>query len=593
MRNIYLKYFFISIFSIYFGSLLFNSKKIIVLKIDKQLPDIKKINTFSRPKTLTILSSNGNILQKLGPLSREKSKQSELSPLIIKAFIAAEDRRFFKHNGIDFWSILRATKNNFRNKEIIEGGSTITQQLARIVFLNQEKNILRKTKEALLALKIERQLSKNEILKQYLNNVYLGSNAYGVADAAWIYFSKDLNSLTIPEAALIAGLAPAPSLYSPLVNPDLAFKRRTIVLSKMYEENFISKTDLDNFINSPLNLKTTSPKYLESSAPFFTSWVKEKITTLLTKEQLELGGLTVKTTLNLKWQNKAKEVFKNYLKTNIQGALVSIQPNTGKVRALVGGKNFYLNQFNRATQAYRSTGSTFKVFTYAAALKNGYKIDDKFYDRPKCWNKYCPKNFENKYIGETTLSDSFKYSLNTIAVELLHKVGFEEVISVANAFGIGEVRPLGKYYSLAIGAYEESLLNMTAAYAGISNQGFFNEPNPIEEIVGPNNKLLWSSENNLNKGSQALTPNLANSLNSMLEKVVSEGTGKAAKISSIKVAGKTGTSEKARDIWFIGSVPNLTTGVWFGYDDNRPTKNSSGAAAYIWKKFIESIKDDI
>ena len=592
MKANYISKFVIIFSSISIGSTIALSEKVVIKRIDSLLPESNEVLSFSRPGTITLLSTNGKIIQKLGPATREKVNQKEIPQLVKNAFIAAEDRRFYKHNGIDMWGIIRAIKQNLNERSIEEGASTITQQLARIVFLNQSKTITRKIKEAALALKIERQLSKEKILAQYLNNVYLGSSAYGISDAAWVYYSKTPKLLTLPEVALIAGLAPAPSLYSPLVNPELSLQRRAAVLQRMYLEGYISKAELSESTNSSLNLNPATPKYFNSVAPFFSSWALKQLPLYLTAEQLEIGGLKIHTSINLSWQTKAKQIINDNSTDDIEGAVVSIQPTTGLVRVLVGGKNFKTNEFNRATQALRSPGSTFKIFTYAAALKKGLKLEDLVEDKPRCWGEYCPKNFENKYLGEVSITDSFKYSLNTIAVHLLEKVGFEEVIAIANGFGVGNQRNLEKYYSLAIGAFEETVLNMTAAYAGIANSGIYIRPTPFEKIEGRKDEIIWDYKINGPQRNKVLDPNIADDLNFLLNKVVTEGTGKAANLKDQFVTGKTGTSEGARDIWFIGSLPRLTTAIWFGYDNNRETKNSSKTAAYSWRKLMESIYKD-
>ncbi len=560
--------------------------------VDSLLPDGKGIASFRRPGTITILSTNGQIIQKLGPATREKIGQKEMPTLLKQAFISAEDRRFHVHKGVDYWGISRAVLSNLREGYIKEGGSTITQQLARLVFLSQDRTLTRKLKEAALAYKLERQLSKEEILEQYLNNVYLGSGAYGVADAAWVYFSKEVGGLNLAESALIAGLPPAPSLYSPLVNPDLAIKRRTIVLQRMYQAGFISEKEVDRANSSPLTLKPAIPKYFNSSAPFFSTWVAKKLPELLTPEQLEVGGLKIRTSLNLNWQKEAEKVIRLYSPGETEGSIVSIEPNTGLVRVMVGGKDFRSTQFNRATQALRSPGSTFKIFPYAAAISAGLKPEDKFLDIPRCWDGYCPQNFGNKYMGKVSLSDALKSSLNTVAVQIVERVGFEKVIKTANNLGIGNKRQLGKYLPLAIGAYEQTVLDMTGAYAAVTNRGLYMKPTPFEEIRGPKNILLWERKKNGTKAKRALKQDVADTINWMLQRVVKSGTGIAATLKDRPVAGKTGTSEGARDLWFIGSIPQLSTGIWFGYDNNRETKSGSGEAAWAWKQFMLQIKKD-
>ena len=561
--------------------------------VDATLPDARGIASFNRPGTITLLSTNGKVIQKLGPATREKVKPGAMPQTVAEAFIAAEDRRFYQHDGVDGWGIARAIVTNVRQGAVREGASTITQQLARTVFLSQDRTITRKLKEAALAMKLERQLSKQQILEQYLNYVYLGSGAYGVADAAWIYFSKTPEQLTVPEAAMIAGLPPAPSIYSPLVNPDLAKERRSIVLDRMAQAGFISASEAERGRNSPLGLKPATPKYFNSSAPYFTTWIAQELPKFLTPEQLEVGGVKVRTSLNLDWQKKAQQVIRANAPFDTEGAMVSIDPGNGLVRVMVGGKDFSKSQFNRTILALRSPGSTFKLFPYAAAIDRGMKPETKVFDAKRCWNGYCPKNFGNKYYGNISLADALKNSLNTVAVQLQDIVGFDAVIEVANNFNIGTDRPLGKYYPMAIGAYEQTILDMTAAYAGMANRGVFFSPSPFEEIRGPKNELLWSRRLSDNRGKRAIDSDVADTMNWMLQRVVTGGTGIAAKLDDRQVAGKTGTSENTRDLWFIGSIPQLTTGVWFGYDDDRATKSTSGEAAWAWKQFMLQIKDEI
>ena len=562
----------------------------LVEAIDATLPDARGIASFNRPGTITLLSSDGQVIQKLGPATREKVSPGKMPPLVKEAFVAAEDRRFYEHDGVDLWGISRALFTNLKERSVREGASTITQQLARTVFLSQDRTLTRKLREAALAYKLERQLSKEQILEQYLNYVYLGSGAYGVSDAAWVYYSKTPDQLTLPEAALIAGLPPAPSVYSPLVDETVALERRSIVLERMQQAGFISASEADAARNSPLNLKPATPKYFNSAAPYFTSWVAQQLPQMLTPEQLEVGGLKIRTSLNLKWQKHAQKVVRDFAPGNTEGSIVSIEPGTGLVRVMVGGKNFQASQFNRATQALRSPGSTFKLFPYAAAVNAGVKPSDLFVDSPRCWNGYCPKNFGNKYFGSISLADALKNSLNTVAVQLQDKVGFDAIITMANNLGIGTNRPLGKYYPMAIGAYEQTILDMASAYAAVTNRGVYVKPTAFEDIRGPGGELIWSRRRDGARGTRAVDSDVADTMNWMLQRVVSGGTGAAAKLNDRPVAGKTGTSEGARDLWFIGSIPQLTTAVWFGYDNNAETGSSSSEAAWAWKQFMNTIK---
>ena len=563
----------------------------LVAGLDSLLPDARGINHFNRPGTLTILSADGQVVHKIGPVTREKLTPETLPTLVEQAFIAAEDRRFYQHNGIDPVGIGRALVRNISQRSVEEGASTITQQLARTVFLSQDRTLVRKLKEAALAGKLERQLSKAQILTEYLNVVYLGSSAYGVADAAWVYFSKTPDQLNLPEAALIAGLPPAPSVYSPLVNPDLALERRAVVLRRMQEAGFISSSEQQQAEASPLELKPAEPKYWDSQAPYFSSWVQQELPQVLTPEQLEVGGLTVRSSVNLAWQKEAQKAINTYASGDMEGALVAMEPGTGLVRAMVGGTDFLDSQFNRAAQALRSPGSTFKLFVYLTALKEGMLPERVLRDSARCFRGYCPKNFGNRYLGSVSLVVALQNSLNTVAVALLQELGFDKVIATAKSLGIS--RELGRFYPMALGAYEQTVLDMTAAYAAINNGGIYVKPTPFEEILGPNGELLWSRRVEGDSGKRAVNSDIAAMMMWMLQRAVQSGTGGGAALPNRPVAGKTGTSEGGRDLWFIGSIPQLTTGVWLGYDDSRGTKNTSVVATYAWRAFMAPITKNL
>lgn len=562
----------------------------IIHLVDANLPDARGIAAFNRPGTITLLSSDGQVIQKRGPASRDKVDPGEMPELVKQAFVAAEDRRFYDHDGVDLWGISRAVFTNIKQGSVQEGASTITQQLARTVFLSQDRTIIRKLREAALAYKLERQLSKEQILEQYLNYVYLGAGAYGVADAAWVYFSKTPDQLTLPEAALIAGLPPAPSVYSPLLNEKVALERRAIVLQRMQSEGFITSSEAKAANTTPLNLKPATPKYFNSQAPYFTAWVDEQLQNYLTPEQIEVGGLEIRTSLNLDWQKKAQQVVRDASPGSREGSIVSIEPGTGLVRVMVGGKNFEASQFNRAAQALRSPGSTFKLFPYTAAVNAGVRPSDIFMDSPRCWDGYCPQNAGGKYSGPVSLANALQSSLNTVAVQLQDKVGFDAVIEVANKLGVGNQRPLRKVYSMALGSFEQTVVDMTGAFAGIANRGIFHKPIPFEEIRGPSGSVLWSRRTDGAPGLRAVDSEVADTMNWMLQRVVAGGTGSGAYLGDRPVAGKTGTSEGAKDLWFIGSIPQLTTGVWLGYDNSMGTGSSSAEAAWTWSKFMRLIK---
>jgi penicillin-binding protein 1A len=562
-------------------------QSVLVRGFDSLLPDARGISHFNRPGTLTIVAADGQVVQKVGPVSRDKLSSGAIPPLVEQAFVAAEDRRFYSHDGIDLYGITRAMMRNLARGAVEEGASTITQQLARTVFLSQDRTIVRKLKEAALAGKLERQLSKTQILTEYLNLVYLGSSAYGVSDAAWIYFSKTPEELNLAEAALLAGLPPAPSVYSPLVNPDLALQRRRIVLRRMREQGFISAAQENEAASAPLELKPADPKYFESTAPWYSSWVALELPRVLTKEQLEVGGLTVRTGMDSAMQAAAEKVIQARA-GSLEGGLVAMEPGTGLVRALVGGKDFNRSQFNRAVQALRSPGSTFKLFAYTAALEAGMKPEDTVDDKTRCYKEgWPPKQFCIKGAGKISMTQAVAQSKNAAAVAVAEKVAYPRVVDVARRLGI--TGTVGQYPSMVLGSNEKTMLEMTAAYAAINNRGIYVEPTPFEEILGPDGQLLYSRRTDGKPPKRAVSSDVADAMSWMLQRVVSGGTGTGAGLADRPASGKTGTAEGARDLWFVGSIPQLTTAVWFGYDENRKTGSSSAQAAAAWSAFMAAI----
>ncbi|WP_052128887.1 transglycosylase domain-containing protein [Neosynechococcus sphagnicola] len=557
--------------------------------LEQDLPDAREVFTFVREGTLTIKADDGSVLQQLGPATRDNLAIAAIPPPLIQAFIASEDRRFYDHNGVDYLGIARAIAANIQAHELVEGGSTITQQLARIVFLNQERTAWRKVREALLAQKIEREIDKPKILEYYLNLVYLGSGAYGVADAAWVYFSKTVDQLTLPEAALIAGLAPAPSDYSPLVNPDLALRRRNVVLSRMQEAGFITPETAAIATASPLGLKPSLPRRLHTEAPYFTSYILKQLPKLVAPDVLELGGLTVETTLNPKWQRAAEQAVQQAITVDgpaegfSQAALVAIDPRNGEIKAMVGGNDFGKSQFNRVTQAQRQPGSTFKTFVYTTAIAAGFSPYQTYLDAPYVIDGYEPQNYSRGYYGWLPLRDALAQSINIVAVKLLLDVGFDPVVKLTHAMGIQS--KLNSTYSLALGASEVNLLELTSAYGTLAAQGRYSPAFGILRVRDRYGKILYTT--NL-QPKQVLDKDSAAIMTWMLQGVVDNGTGRAAQLGRA-VAGKTGTSEEARDLWFVGYIPQLVAGVWLGNDNNQPTWGYSGTAAYTWHVFMNKL----
>ncbi|MDX2217239.1 MAG: penicillin-binding protein 1A [Oculatellaceae cyanobacterium bins.114] len=565
-----------------------------ITRIKGELPDTANVLTFVRDGTLTIKAADGSVLQQLGPATREKLSFDQMPPLLIEAFIASEDQHFYEHDGVDYKAIVRAVVANISAGEVVEGGSTITQQVARIVFLDQDRSIDRKLREALLAQKIEAELTKEQILERYLNLVYLGSGAYGVADAAWVYFSKPVGDLTLSEMAMIAGMPPAPSAYSPLVNLEVARERRNIVLARMVETGFITQAEMEKAVSTPLALKPSTPRNLYSNTPYFTSYVQQQLPNYVSQEDLELGGLTVETTLNPKWQQQAQETvihaIENYgpRQNFTQAALVAIDPRTGEIKALVGGNDFNKSQFNRATQALRQPGSTFKVFVYTAAIAGGFSPSKTYVDAKFVVDGYEPSNYGRGYRGNISIRDALISSVNIVAVKTLIDVGFDPVIDMAKRMGIqSELMPT---YSLALGASEVNLLELTSAYGTLAYEGRHIEPHGIVRITNRYGEVLYEADF---ETKQAVDQDTAAIMTWMLRGVVEGGTGARAQLRGRQVAGKTGTSEERRDLWFIGYIPQVVTGVWLGNDNNRPTWGASSTAARTWNDFMSEIVGEI
>lgn len=561
--------------------------------IERSLPETAELFTVIRDQTLTIKAADGTILQQQGPATREQLQLSKIPEPLVQAFIASEDRRFYQHDGIDYQGILRATVANVRSANVVEGGSTITQQLARILFLSQERTLWRKLKEIRLSQRIEAKLSKAQILERYLNLVYLGEGAYGVADAAWVYFSKPVDQLTLSEMAMIAGLAPAPSRYSPAVNLAAAQQRRNVVLQRMVEEQAITSEIAATAVTASINLQPSLPKRLQVQAPYFTTYIQKELPKYVSPDRIAAGGLIVETTLNAQWQQAAETAVENTVVNNgrwqnfEQAALVAIDPRNGEIRALVGGHDFGKNQFNRVTQAQRQPGSTFKGFVYTAAIATGVSPYKSYLDAPYVVEGYEPKNYSREFRGWLTMRDALTSSINTIALKVMLDVGFDPVIKLAHQMGIQSA--LKPTYSLALGSSEVNLLELTSAYGTLATQGMHTAPHGIRRILDRSGEVLYTTEH---QSKRVLDPGSAAIATWMLQNVVQAGTGRPAQIDR-PVAGKTGTSDESRDLWFVGYIPQLVAGVWLGNDDNQPTWGNSGTAAATWRQFMTTAVADL
>ncbi len=582
MQKIKAKYFFL-IFPILISSGI--SFFIINLIISTLKFDPSKNETLSQATySYVILSSKNKVLSKLSRKFEIDNIEQKVPVYIKHSFISSEDKRFYKHNGIDLISISRAFSRNIKSGYVKEGGSTITQQVARLLFLNNDLSFQRKIKEIFISLILELKYDKDQILKLYLNNIYLGSGAYGFNEASQVYFGKLIEELTLSEIALIAGLAPAPSIYSPYQNLELAIKNRNKVLESMYLDGYISLDDKNKAINEKINLNyQTSDNLLNDK--LLINFILEETNKIIGNDG-NYKFLRIKSSINKDWQETGQEISRYVGPKEIEFALLSIESNTGLIRAMVTSRNPSVNEYNRVTSSVRPLGSTFKIIPYAAALKEGTKLSDKFNDLPTCWKNYCPKNFSEEYRGKISLTEAFKSSSNIVPISLTKKIGFKNIINLANSFGLGYYQKLEEYPSLAIGSYGDNLLNITNAYSAINNDGKMHRPSIIEKIESLNNQSIWENKFNSKK---ILDFKVNKKIKKLLEKSVKEGTSKAAFIKGKKIYGKTGTSDGNKDLWFIGSLNNLTTGIWIGYDDNKESELSSANAAYLWKKFVAEI----
>ncbi len=558
------------------------------------LPDPNQALTYQRDGTITMTSADGVILQKLGPASRETITYEAMPDHLVAAFIASEDQRFYEHNGVDYRGIARAVWANVQQRDLVEGASTITQQLARIVFLDQERSFQRKIKEAMMATKLEDSLTKEQIIERYLNLVYLGSGAYGVADASWVYFGKTIDQLTVAESAMIAGMAPAPSLYSPTVNAEAARNQRDRVIRRMLTTEAISGVEAEEAITTEVAVAPNQPKFLYSEFPYFTIYIQKQLEALLSPDQLEAGGLTVETTLNVVWQRRAEETVEDAVARYSgwqdvgQVSLVAVDPRNGEIKAMVGGTDFTSeNQFNRVTQAQRQPGSTFKTFVYAAAIAGGLSPYKNYMDARYVVDGYEPKNYGKNYSGNMDLLQALRNSVNIVAVKLLVDVGFDPVVKLAGRMGIES--PLLPAYSLALGTSEVNLLELTSAYGTLANKGVHRPAHGIRRVLNSSGEVIYERPN---ESEQAIDADSAAIMTWMLRGVVEGGTGSNAYIGR-PVAGKTGTSEEYRDLWFVGYIPQLVAGVWMGNDDNTPTSGASSMAAGVWRNFMAKLTDDI
>ena len=541
--------------------------------------------------SVRFLDKDGNEIGKRGINLDDAVPLDEIPPYLIQAVLATEDRRFFEHFGVDFIGTARAMMTNLQANEVVQGGSTLTQQLAKNLFLSSERSIKRKIKEVFLSFWLESRLSKREILKLYLDRAYMGGGAVGVEAAAQFYFGKSVRQVTLAEAAMMAGLFKAPTKYAPHVNLPNARARANDVLSNLVDAGYFTAGQVHQARLNPArpieNRRTSSPDW-------FLDWAYEEI-----QRVMEGRGhyvLTARTTVDLAMQQKADEVLISSIRQNGRsasfnaGALVAMEPD-GAVRALVGGLDYGESQFNRATHAKRQPGSSFKLYVYAAALEAGFTKNSALPDRsPTCGN-WSPKNYDGGYGSgaSTQLSEAFKRSLNTIAVDLsLYRLGpnsRDKVVEMTQRLGVDGIK---KTCSMALGDGSITPLQNTGAFAHFANGGRSARPYAILEVFNSKNEVVYSRERDEPEPAQVVSRKVAEQMNQMMQLVVTEGTGKRAALDFTNAVGKTGTSSSYKDAWFVGFTGALVAGVWIGNDDNRAMNRITGGSipAQTWQQFM-------
>lgn len=536
-------------------------------------PPIPNLDKYEPNIVTQFYSEDGKIIKTFAAFSYEKVNIKDVPEDFIKALIATEDKNFYTHKGYDLWGMGRSMVSNVLAGHVVQGASTITQQLARLLFLSNEKSFDRKIKELFVSAQIENSISKDKILELYVNNIYLGSGAYGIQAAAQTYFNKPLKKLTLPELALIAGLPQAPSVYSPYKNPKLAEKRRNQVLWRMYKMHYINKKQFEEAKSAEIKLGTPSKYMTTNKAPYFCDYVLKELAKLgYSEEEIMNGGYKVTTTLNYDMQMAAADNLPKRMQEfglngpKYQAALFAYDHTNGKILAYVGGKNYGQSQYDRVTQAVRPPGSAFKPFVFAVALEHGYTPNDMILDRPVTIGDWSPKNYGNKYRGEIPFYTALMVSSNVCAARLIADVGVRSVVQLVRALGIST--PLEHDSTIALGSNGVKLFEFTRAYSAFANGGYVTQPYSVVKVVSPRGKVLYQAPKT--KMYREMNYRTASEMTAIMKTVITHGTGKAANIGA-PAAGKTGTTNSNKDAYFVGYTPSVVAGVWVGNDDNSAT----------------------
>lgn len=550
------------------------------------LPATDDLWKASTQAEMRIYADNDKLMARRGRKRGTPLRYDDLPAHLVDAVIATEDRRFFSHLGLDPRGLLRATWQNIRAGRVVQGGSTLTQQLAKNVFLTPERSLKRKVQELLLALWLEARFSKQDILALYLNRVYFGSGAYGIGAAAEIYFNKPVQSLTLNEAALLAGLLKAPSRYAPTRNPEGARGRRQVVANAMLAIGVIDEAEAAAIAAAPVGVVAGA----RAGAHYAVDWTLEQLPGFIGRPRSDLDVIT---TLDGTMQLAAERAIKKVLGTRGdaldvgQAAMIVMTPD-GAIRAMVGGRSYAKSQFNRAVLASRQPGSAFKPIVYMAGLEAGFKKTTPMLDAPITIGEWSPKNYGDTYIGDVDMEESLVKSLNTVAVRLSEAVGREAVLAMARRLGLTTY--LAPHPSIALGAFEVNLLELTTSYAHFANGGYQVLPYVIDAVITSSGNVLY--EHTPSAPPRVLSPAHVRALNDMLVSAVKNGTGRRARLRGVDVAGKTGTTNDHRDAWFVGFTGALVAGVWVGNDDGTPMARVSGGSvpSAIWHAFMSEQK---
>jgi penicillin-binding protein 1A len=547
-----------------------------------------------RQHAVTFTDANGEIIGRRGIRQDDAIPLEEIPPHVLRAVLATEDARFYQHFGVDIQGTTRAALRNASADGVVQGGSSITQQLAKNLFLTPERSMRRKINEAFLAMWIEARLSKDEILKMYLDRSYLGGGTYGVEAAAQFYFGKSIRDVTLAEAAMLGGLFKAPSRYAPHVNIQAARARANVVLYRMLDVGYITQGELFGARRRPAEVVNVPNLY---SPDYFLDWSYRETLQLLDEYGLEGEYvLEVKTTLDIETHQAAHRILNETLETEgpavdaSQAALVAMEPD-GALKAIIGGRDYEDSQFNRATEARRQPGSAFKPFVYLAALRNGFEPNTIVNDTPVWIGNWSPQNYNRKYSGRTTLTNALARSINTIPVHLMRAIGRQPIIDTAHLVGI--TSEMLSVASLPLGTNEVTLMEMTASYATFAAGGRRAAPHSVLEIRRPNGEVIYARARNAPRPRQVVPESIIADLNHMMNQVVVNGTGRRAQLGFTPQAGKTGTTQNHRDAWYLGYTAHLVTGVWFGNDDSSGMKKVTGGTlpAMTWQRFMMEALD--